>query len=424
LSACQERGAFPLWDAELEVDNPFLKRLFKADSELALMHSLHGRRNIAALTIAPAGTVSVLTKTSSGIECVFLVGYIRRRKINPNAVNVRVDFIDENGDSWEEYFVFHHHFATWLSVNGYNVDEVSKMNNEDLAKIVEKSPYNKALSNDVDWLEKVRMQGRIQKWIDHSISVTVNLPNNVDTALVGEVYKEAWLAGCKGCTIYRDGSRTGVLIERKDEAEKKLYGENLVDGFLHAAKRPKDVQADVQRFTNKGEKWIGIIGLYDGVPGKLKGNQRPYEAFTGIAGDMEIPSYVETGIVRKSKVKVEDGNKTSKYDFVYTDKAGDEVVVEWINRTFNKEYWNYAKMVSGVLRHRMPLPYVVDLISSLNLDDEVLTTWKAGVARMVKRYIPDGTAASDKNCKECGSDSVVYQEGCLSCKSCGSSKCG
>lgn len=398
-----ERGAFPLYDAELEKDNPFISRLRKADPELNELMGKYGRRNIALLTIAPTGTVSLMTRTTSGVECAFLVGYIRRRKINPNDKNVRIDFVDESGDSWEEYFVFHHHFVTWLKTNGYDVDEVAKMKKEELDEIIAKSPYHKALSNDVDWVEKVRMQGKIQKWIDHSISVTVNLPNDATVDLVNNVYVESWRSGCKGCTIYRDGSRSGVLIEKKDKEETKLaYKEN------HAPKRPKTLECDVVRFTNKGEKWIGFVGLMDG---------RPYEIFSGPA-EMDLPTYVETGHTKKSKT--EEGGK---YDFIYTDKDGTVHTIEWLNKTFNKEYWNYAKLISGVLRHGMPLPYVVELIGSLHLDDEVLTTWKGGVARMVKKYIPDGVQ-SDKSCKDCGSKSVVYQEGCLTCKNCGSSKCG
>jgi ribonucleoside-diphosphate reductase alpha chain len=398
-----ERGAFPLYDAELEKDNPFIARIRKADAELDELMSLHGRRNIALLTIAPTGTVSLMTRTTSGIECAFLVGYIRRRKINPNDKNVRVDFVDETGDSWEEYFVFHHHFVTWLQVNGYDPEEVAKLRKEELDAIIEKSPYFKALSNDVDWVEKVRMQGRIQKWIDHSISVTVNLPNSATVELVNDVYVESWRSGCKGCTIYRDGSRSGVLIEKKDKEEvKQAYKDS------HAPKRPKVLDCDVVRFTNKGEKWIGFVGLLDG---------RPYEIFSGPAV-MDLPAYVETGRIKKTKT-----DEGGKYDFLYSDKDGNEQTIEWLNKTFNEEYWNYAKLISGVLRHGMPLPYVVELVNSLHLDDEVLTTWKGGIARMVKKYIPDGVV-SDKDCKECGSKSVVYQEGCLTCKNCGSSKCG
>lgn len=406
----KERGAFPIYDAELEKDNPFINRIRQADANLDRLMSLHGRRNIAALTIAPAGTTSMMTQTSSGIECATFIYYIRRKKINPNDKNVRVDFVDQNGDSWEEYPVFHHHFLTWLSANGYNAEEVIKMSKPEIDKIVEKSPYFNATSNDVDWIEKVHMQGQIQKWIDHSISVTVNLPNNVTTDLVNKVYVEAWKSGCKGCTIYRDGSRTGVIIKEKEEEQKQYIREN------HAPKRPKFLECDIHRFTNKGEKWICVIG-------KFEGEDRPYEIFTGTVDALDIPTSIEKAKVRKTKVEIE-GEKQSKYDLIWFDKTGDEHTIEWLNRSFNKEYWNYAKMLSGVLRHGMPLPYVVDLITSLNLDDEVLTTWKAGVARMVKKYIPDGTQASDKTCKDCHQETVVYREGCLICESCGSSKCG
>lgn len=400
----RERGAFPLFDYRREEANPYMQRIAKADPKLYEDMKQYGRRNIALLTCAPSGTVSVLTQTSSGIEPVFMVAYTRRRKINPDDKSAKVDFVDAIGDSWEEYSVFHRGFALWLAANGHDIEQVSRMAPADLHKLIEVSPYYKSMANDVDWVESVRLQGRVQRWICHSISKTTNLPNSVGLSLVNDVYMEAWRSGCKGCTVYRDGSRTGVLIEKKQEEEKLLYKEN------HAPKRPKVVECDVHRFTNKGERWIGLVGTQDG---------RPYEVFTGPAEEFKIPTYVELGNITKSKT-----DEGSKYDFVYVDRDGVEHTVEWLNRTFNKEYWNYAKMLSGVLRHGMPLPYVVDLIGSLNLDDDVLTTWKAGIARMIKKYIPDGTAASDKKCKECGSESVVYQEGCLSCKNCGSSKCG
>lgn len=401
-----ERGAFPMYDPLYERENPFLNRLKSADQELDILMKKHGRRNVALLTIAPTGSVSILTKTTSGIECAFLVAYKRRRKVNPNDKNVNVSYVDQVGDSWEEYMVYHHHFKTWMLYNGIDPEQVSKMNPTQLEEIIARSPYYKALSNDVDWVEKVRMQGRIQKWIDHSISVTVNLPNEATEELVKQVYLTAWQEGCKGCTIYRDGSRSGVLIavEEPKKADKKYVNDN------NAPKRPKYLDCDVIRFMNKGEKWIGFVGLFDG---------RPYEVFTGNADKMKIPHSIEAGKIRKTKI---DGQ--SKYDFIYVDKDGNEVVEEWLNHAFNKEYWNYAKLISGVLRHGMPLPYVVDLIASLNLDDDVITTWKGGVARMIKRYIPDGTAATDKKCKDCGSESVVFQEGCLKCTNCGSSKCG
>lgn len=401
----KERGAFPIYDEKLEIDNPFLNRLKDADPELRELLAEFGRRNIALLTIAPTGTVSLMTQTTSGVECAFMVAYMRRKKINPNDKSTRVDFVDEIGDSWEEYNVFHHHFKTWMIVNGYNPDAVAHMSTEELNKVIEKSPYYKAMANDVDWVEKVNMQGAIQKWIDHSISVTVNLPNHVTEELVNEVYVAAWKAGCKGCTIYRDGSRSGVLVEKKEKEDDKPKAKDN-----NAPRRPKTLECDIHRFMNKGEQWIGFVGLYDG---------RPYEVFTGKADHIKVPGKVDLGRIRKTKT--DDG---SKYDLIYLDKDGQEVTVEWLNKTFDPHYWNYAKMLSGILRHGMPLPYVVDLITSLNLDDEVITTWKGGIQRMVKKYIPDGTAATDKKCKDCHSESVVFQEGCLVCTNCGSSKCG
>lgn len=403
----KERGAFPMYDASVEVNNPYLNRLKESDPELAALMKKYGRRNIALLTIAPTGSVSILTQTTSGIECAFMVTYMRRKKVNANDKNVKVSYVDKSGDAWEEYIVFHHHFKTWMLYNGINPEEVSKMNMDELNELIAKSPYYKAMANDVDWVEKVKMQGKMQKWIDHSISVTVNLPNNVTEELVNDVYVTAWKFGCKGCTIYRDGCRSGVLvnIEEKKTEDQPKHKEH------HAPKRPKYLKCDVIRFMNKGEKWIGFVGLYEG---------RPYEVFTGTADSMKIPHYVEAGEVRKTKT--DDG---SKYDFIYKDSDNKEVVEEWLNRTFNKQYWNYAKLISGILRHGMALPFVVDLIASLNIeDDDIITTWKSGVARMIKKYIVDGTAATDKKCKECSSESVVYQEGCLVCKSCGSSKCG
>lgn len=398
-----ERGAFPIYDPALEVNNPFLNRLKEADPELAGLLAKYGRRNIALLTIAPAGTVSLMTQTTSGVECAFMVAYTRRRKINPNDKSVRVDFVDELGDSWEEYNVFHHHFKTWMIVNGYDPDAVARMSTDELQKVIEKSPYHKALANDVDWVEKVTMQGMIQKWIDHSISVTVNLPNHVTEELVNDVYVTAWKSGCKGCTIYRDGSRSGVLVEKKEKKDDVVKPKDN-----NAPRRLKTLDCDIHRFMNKGEQWIGFVGLYEG---------RPYEVFTGKADHIKIPGKLDVGKIRKTKT-----DEGSKYDLIYGEK-GEEVTVEWLNKIFDKHYWNYAKLISGILRHGMPLPYVVDLITSLNLDDEVITTWKGGIQRMIKKYIPDGTAATDKKCKDCGSESVIFQEGCLTCTNCGSSKC-
>jgi len=407
----RDRGAFSIYDASLETNNPFLRRLREADTELDELMSTYGRRNIALLTIAPAGSVSILTKTTSGIECAFMAAYKRRRKINPNDRNVTVAHVDQNGDSWEEYMVYHHHFKTWMLYNGIDPDKVVNMSTEELNAIIEQSPYYKAMANDVDWVEKVKMQGAMQKWIDHSISVTVNLPNNVTEELVNDVYVAAWKAGCKGCTIYRDGSRSGVLISADAPAEESIKKDN------NAPKRPKFLNCDVIRFMNKGEKWIGFVGLLD---------DRPYEVFTGKADSMNVPHSCENGRVRKTKVDGEQFGekcKISKYDFLYTDHTGSEVECEWLNTAFNEEYFNYAKLISGVLRHKMPLPYVISLITSLNIDDDVISTWKNGVARMIKKYIVDGTVASDKTCKSCGSDTVIYQEGCLICTSCASSKC-
>ena len=407
----RDRGTFPIYDAELEKDNPFLNRLKEADPELASLMAMYGRRNIALLTIAPAGSVSILTKTTSGIECAFMVAYKRRRKVNPNDKNVVVAYVDQNGDSWEEYMVFHHHFKTWMLFNGIDPEKFAAMSTEDQNEVIKQSPYYGALSNDVDWVEKVKMQGAMQKWIDHSISVTVNLPNEVTEDLVHDVYVAAWKAGCKGCTIYRDGSRSGVLIsmdEKKDEEVSKKDN--------HAPKRPKHLDCDVIRFMNKGEKWIGFVGLMDG---------RPYEVFTGKADAMNVPHSCETGRIRKTKVDGEmfgEKCKVSKYDFLYIDHTGAEVECEWLNTTFNEEYFNYAKLISGILRHKMPLPSVVSVIQGLNIDNLLISTWKNGIVRMIKRYITDGTTI-DKACGACGMDALIYQDGCVSCSNCGNSKC-
>lgn len=408
----KERGAFPMYDESVEVGHPFITRVREADEELDGLMSKYGRRNVALLTIAPTGSVSILTQTTSGIECAFMVAYKRRRKVNPSDKNVVVAYVDDNGDSWEEYMVFHHHFKTWMLYNGIDPAKVAEMSTDELNELIAKSPYHGAMSNDVDWVEKVRMQGAIQKWIDHSISVTVNLPNDVDEALVNDVYVTAWKSGCKGCTIYRDGCRSGVLISADEKKEEEVYSE----GDNHAPKRPKYLECDVIRFMNKGENWIGFVGLYDG---------RPYEFFTGAVEAMSVPHSIEKGRIRKTKVTEErDGEsvRVSKYDLLYVDHKGEEIEIEWLNHKFNSEYWNYAKLISGVLRHKMPLPYVVDLIKSLNIDDDVISTWKNGVARMIKRYIKDGTKAKSL-CQNCGSESIVYQEGCLICLDCGSSKC-
>ncbi|HAN77253.1 MAG TPA: adenosylcobalamin-dependent ribonucleoside-diphosphate reductase [Bacteroidales bacterium] len=406
----KERGAFPIYNSAREAANPFIKRLAKADPETYALMQKYGRRNIALLTIAPTGTTSLMTQTTSGIEPVFLPVYKRRRKVNPNDSDVKVSFTDEVGDAWEEYNVFHHNFLVWLQVNGYDTTNIKHSSQENIDALVAKSPYFKATSNDVDWLSKVRMQGAVQKWVDHSISVTVNLPSDVSKELVGQLYIEAWRSGCKGVTVYRDGSRDGVLISNK---EKK--GENQPEEFYkNSPKRPKALEADVIRFQNNKEKWIAFVGLLDG---------KPYEIFTGLAEEdvLPIPLSVKNGLIIKNRH--DDGR--SRYDFQYENKYGFHVTVEGLSYRFNQEYWNYAKLISGVLRHGMPLEHAVELISSLHLRDESINTWKNGVERSLKKYIPNGTPASKgAQCTSCGSHSVIYQEGCLICTSCGSSKCG
>ena len=404
----QERGSFPIWDKNREENNPFLLRIKGENPELYSRLIKYGRRNIALLTIAPTGSVSILTQTSSGIEPVFMVSYMRRRKINPDDKDSRVDFTDEVGDCWQEYPVFHHKFEVYLEANGYDVNEVKNMKQDQINAIVEKSPYFGATSNDVDWVKKVEMQGMVQKHIDHSISVTVNLPNDISEEMVAKVYETGWKSGCKGMTVYRDGSRSGVLVstsEKKAEEKEKLFQDH------NAPKRPKKMDAEIVRFQNNHEKWIAVVGTLDG---------RPYEMFTGkLDGLPSIPNYVEKGFVVKARS--EDG--TSRYDFQYQDRDGYNVTIEGLSRSFDKEYWNYAKMISGVLRHGMPLPYVVDLVGSLNLEDDTLMTWKNGVTRVIKRFIPDGTK-SDNKCPNCDQDSLVFQEGCLTCSNCGHAKCG
>jgi ribonucleoside-diphosphate reductase alpha chain len=400
----KDRGAFKIFDAERESKNPFILRLKDADPAMYDDMVKYGRRNIACLTIAPTGTTSLMTQTTSGIEPVFMPVYKRRRKVNPNDKDVRVDFTDEIGDSWEEFIVFHHKFVTWMEVNG--IETARHFSNEEVDELVKQSPYYKATSNDVDWLQKVRMQGRIQKWVDHSISVTVNLPSDVSEELVGDLYVEAWKSGCKGCTVYRDGSRSGVLIanDKKEDAT----GKNMPE------KRPEELEAEVVRFQNNKTKWIAIIGLYKG---------HPYEIFTGIQDDEEgilIPKSVNKGFILKRKD--EEGN--TRYDFQYSNKRGFKTTFEGLSYKFDKEFWNYAKLISGVLRHGMPIEQVVNLISGLQLDSENINTWKNGVERSLKKYIPNGTQAKGITCIECGSEHVIYQEGCLICQSCGTSKCG
>ncbi len=408
VELAKERGAFPIYDKDKELNNPFINRIKKEDPELYDNMVKYGRRNIALLTIAPTGSVSILTQTTSGIEPVFMVSYMRRKKINPNDKNSRIDFTDSVGDCWQEYPVFHHKFIDYLKIKEYDIDKVLNMTKDEIDKIVKKSPYYKATSNDVDWVKKVEMQGRVQKHIDHSISVTVNLPENISEEVVSKVYETGWKSGCKGMTVYRDGSRSGVLIsesEKKEQEKEQMIMDN------HAPKRPKFLDADVHRFINKGEKWIAIVGLLE---------KRPYEIFTGKEEDFEIPKNVENGVIRRMKIETE-----SRYDFIINHKTDDVMIVEGLSKAFSSDYHNYAKMISSILRHGMPLQYVVDLVDSLNLGEEVLTTWKAGVVRSIKKYIKDGTKVKGATCDNCGAeDSMVFQEGCLKCRSCSASKCG
>ena len=415
INMAKERGAFEIYDTEREKNNPFINRLKEADPELYEEMVKYGRRNIACLTIAPTGTTSLMTQTTSGIEPVFMPVYKRRRKVNPNDANVHIDFIDETGDAFEEYIVFHHKFLTWMKINGYDPDK--RYTQEEIDELVAKSPYYKATSNDVDWLMKVKMQGRIQKWVDHSISVTINLPNNVDEELVNRLYVEAWRSGCKGCTVYRDGSRAGVLLSTKKKEEKKA-DTAAVDKLLKRPQvvevRPKVLEADVVRFQNNKEKWVAFVGLLDG---------RPYEIFTGLQDDEEgilLPRSVTHGRIIKNYD--EDGVK--HYDFQFENKRGYKMTIEGLSEKFNKEYWNYAKLISGVLRWQMPIDQVIKLVGSLQLDSENINTWKNGVERALKKYVQDGTEAKGVKCPNCGNETLVYQEGCLICKTCGSSRCG
>lgn len=404
-----ERGSFPIFDMKKEKDNPFMNRLFEADPELKKEMDKHGRRNIALLTVAPTGSTSILSQTTSGIEPVFMVSYKRRKKINPNDKNSKTSFIDEVGDHWEEYNVFHHNFITWLEINGYDVEEVKNMPDDKLQKIIAKSPYYRATANDVDWVQKVKMQGEIQKWVDHSISVTVNLPETATVDLVNELFLTGWESGCKGITIYRDGSRSGVLVNDKKDNEDTTR----VFTVHHSPKRPRKLEAEVVRFMNNKEKWIAVVGLMDG---------KPYEIFTGLAEE----TFVLPQEIKKAWVlKVKDNKGKTRYDFQFQDKYGYKVTYEGLSRSFNKEYWNYAKLISGVLRHGMPMTNVVELISGLNLNDEAINTWKKGVVRALKKFIPDGTIAVKETCENCGETTgLVYIEGCLTCNSCGHSACG
>ena len=406
VEMAKERGAFEIYDAAREKENPFINRLREADPELYADMVKHGRRNIACLTIAPTGTTSLMTQTTSGIEPVFMPVYRRRRKVNPNDTEVRVDFVEESGDAFEEYVVFHHKFLVWMKANGYEVKD--NYTPEEIDELVARSPYYKATSNDVDWMQKVRMQGRVQKWVDHSISVTINLPADVTEELVGDLYVEAWRSGCKGCTVYRDGSRSGVLLSAKKEEKKEPVPVHV------ELKRPVELEADVVRFQNNKEKWIAFIGLKDG---------NPYEIFTGLADDEDgilIPKNINKGKIIKAVA--EDGTK--RYDFQFINKRGYKTTIEGLSDKFNPEYWNYAKLSSGVLRYGMPIDQVMKLVSGLELDSQSINTWKNGVERALKKYLPNGTKASGQKCPNCGQETLIYQEGCLICTSCGTSKCG
>ncbi len=406
VSLAKDRGAFAIFNWDKEKNNPFLKRLGDADPGLIEEMKIHGRRNIAALTIAPTGTTSLMSQTSSGIEPVFMVSYRRRKKINPNDKNVRTDFVDEVGDHWQEFAVFHHQFVQWLITQGYNPSEVKLWPDADLQQLIAKSPYYKATAPDVDWVNKVRLQGTVQKWIDHSISVTVNIPAETTEEMVAKIYLTGWESGCKGMTVYRDGSRSGVLLSERPKEDEITASE------YSAPKRPKSLEADVVRFNNNAEKWIAVVGLL---------NDRPYEIFTGRAEDaFHLPANVDGGFVMKNS---DDKTAKSRYDFRYQDKDGFFVTIEGLSRSFDPVFWNYAKLISGVLRHGMPLPDVVHMIENLHLDSDSLNTWKNGVIRALKRYIPAGTKAEGSQCESCGQESLVYEEGCLNCKNCGHSKC-
>ena len=424
VTMAQERGAFEVFDAKREANNPFLLRIKEADPQLYEDLQKYGRRNIACLTIAPTGTTSLMTQTTSGIEPVFMPVYKRRRKVNPSDTDVHVDFVDEVGDSFEEYIVYHKKFLEWMKVNGINTTK--RYTQEEIDQLVEQSPYYKATANDVDWLEKVKMQGAIQKWVDHSISVTVNLPHDVDEALVNRLYVEAWKSGCKGCTIYRDGSRAGVMISvSKKDTEKEPIEQAKDNDMEERVKmpcqhpevtevRPKELECDVVRFQNNKEKWVAFVGLLDGYP---------YEIFTGLQDDDEgivLPKSVTKGKIIKQKQEV----GPSRYDFQFKNKRGYKTTVEGLSEKFNPEYWNYAKLISGVLRYRMPIDHVINLVSSLQLKDESINTWKNGVERALKKYVDDGTEAKGRKCPVCGHETLIYQEGCLICKNCGASRCG
>ncbi|MDR2626742.1 MAG: adenosylcobalamin-dependent ribonucleoside-diphosphate reductase [Dysgonamonadaceae bacterium] len=409
VQMAKERGAFEIYDAKREEKNPFINRIKKADPALYREMTIHGRRNIACLTVAPTGTTSLMTQTTSGIEPVFLPVYKRRRKVNPNDLSVKVDFVDDTGDAFEEYIVFHHKFVTWMEANGYPT--AKKYTPEEVEEMVAKSPYYKATSNDVDWLQKVKMQGKIQKWVDHSISVTINLPGDVSENLVNRLYVEAWKSGCKGCTVYRDGSRSGMLLSAEEQKKKDC---NCIEQPIIVPKRPRELEADIVKFQNNKEKWIAFVGLL---------NDRPYEIFTGLNDEDEgifLPKNVTKGAIIKNVD--EQGNK--RYDFQYVNKRGYKTTIEGLSDKFDPEYWNYAKLISGVLRYGMPIDQVIKLVGGLELNNETINTWKTGVERALKKYVVDGADAKGQKCPSCGNETLVYQEGCLTCTTCGNSKCG
>lgn len=404
----RERGPFPLYNAEREKHNPFVGRIREAAPDVYEDMVNYGRRNIAMLTIAPTGSVSILTQTTSGLEPVFAVSYKRRRKVNPNDKNVVVTFTDEVGDTWEEYNVFHHNFVTWLETAGYKVEDVTHMNDEQLQAIIQQSPFHRATANDIDWLAKVKMQGAVQKWVDHSISVTVNVPADTPQELIGTIYETAWQSGCKGMTVYRDGSRAGVLVNNESKKEKEDVSEFRETRAPH---RSEKLESEIVRFQNDKEKWVAVVGLLDG---------RPYEIFTGLADDFWIPTWVQKGWIVKNRLN----DSTSRYDFQFEDRQGYKIIIEGLSRSFDKEYWNYAKLISGILRHGMPLPFVVNLISKLHFETDSINTWKNGVERALKKFIPDGTKAAERDCPQCHEkNALVYEEGCVRCRNCDYSKC-
>ena len=412
VDMAKERGAFSIYDSEKEISNPYINRIKEAAPELYNDMVKYGRRNIACLTIAPTGTTSLMTQTTSGIEPVFMPVYKRRRKVNPTDPQVHVDFVDESGDSFEEYIIYHHKFIEWMRINGIEIN--NNYSQEEIDDLISKSPYYKATANDIDWLEKVKMQGAIQKWVDHSISVTINLPSDVTEDLVANLYMEAWKAGCKGCTVYRDGSRAGVLVATQKEKKKVIVPEIPHFDERHVQKRPKELEADVVRFQNNKEKWIAFVGLING---------RPYEIFTGLADDEDgifCPKSVSKGRI----IKAIDENGNKRYDFQFINKRGYKTTIEGLSDKFNPEYWNYAKLISGVLRYGMPIDQVMKLVGGLELNSESINTWKMGVERALKKYLPEGTKAKGQKCPNCGQETLIYQEGCLICTSCGTSRCG